>query len=187
MPRTKFVSDSEPKSKPITKYEEPEKEVEAPQKRVFKDTDGIKCRSVISGGLYVEGMKTKMTYSWTDYGDVSEIEYRDLVAAVRSKDKSVYEPRFIIEDKDFLEEFPTLDKFYSERFTTKDIRAILNLPIDEMIEAIDKLPKGAVDSLKSIAAKQVASGELDSVKKIKALDTLFGTDLNLIGSFSEED
>ena len=197
MPKTKLVPDYEtkPKTKPvvveeveeeITKKEEPPKKEEAPKKKEFKDSDGVRCRSVVSGNLFVEGLKTKMIYTWTDYGDETEMEYRDLVAAVRSRDKAVYEPRFIVEDKDFLEEFPALEKFYSDRFTTKDIRAILNMSIDAMLEAIEKLPKGAVDSLKTIAAKQVASGELDSVNKIKALDKLFGTDLNLIGSFSDE-
>lgn len=197
MPKTKLVPDSEAKlkTKPVVveeyeeempKKEEISKKEETPKKKEFKDSDGVKCRSVVSGNLFVEGLKTKMIYTWTDYGDETEMEYRDIVAAVRSRDKSVYEPRFIVEDKDFLAEFPALEKFYSDRFTTKDIKAILNMPINEMLEAIEKLPNGAVDSLKTIAAKQVASGELDSINKIKALDKLFGTDLNLIGSFTDE-
>ena len=50
-----------------------------------------------------------------------------------------------------------------------------------MIEEIKKLPAGALSSLKSIAAEQVYTGEIDSVRRIKALDSVFGTDLNLIG------
>ena len=55
------------------------------------------------------------------------------------------------------------------------------MDVSEMIEAIKALPKGAAESLKSVAAQQVSTGQLDSVKKIKALDEFFGTDLNLIG------
>lgn len=193
MPRSKFISDSDTKTKASAVEEKvvedvvEEKREEAPKKREFRDSDGVKVRSVISGNLFIEGLKTKMIYTWTDYGDESEMEYRDLVAAVRSRDKSIYEPRIIVEDNDFLTEFPALDQFYSDRFTTKDIRSILEMPVNEMLDAIDKLPNGAKESLKSLAARQVANGILDSVNKIKALDKVFGTDLNLIGSFSNDE
>ena len=177
MPKTKLV----PTVEELEKNDEIEvKEVKKEKKRVFEQSDGVMCRSVVHGNLYVEGIKTQMIYSFSDYGDETEIEYRDLAAAVRSKDKSVYEPRFIVIDEDFIKEFPSLKKFYDTQFTTKDIRAILNMPEDEMIKAIKTLPNGAVESLKSIAAKQISSGQLDSVRKIKALDELFGTDLNLV-------
>ena len=47
---------------------------------------------------------------------------------------------------------------------------------------IEKLPEGALNSLKSIAAQQVANGIIDSVRKIRTLDDIFGTDLNLLSS-----
>ena len=54
------------------------------------------------------------------------------------------------------------------------------MPVNEMIDAIKSLPKSALDTLKSIAASQVSVGQIDSVRKIKALDQIFGTDLNLL-------
>lgn len=166
--------------------EEVKSEPIVPPTKVFEQSDGVACRSVVSGKLYVEGIKTGMIYPFMDYGDVTEIEYRDLVAAVRSKDKVIYEPRFIIEDKDFIAEYPALDDFYSSRFKTRDIKKILNMPIDEMTEAIEALPNGAKESLKSLAVQQVADGTLDSNKKIKALDEIFGTNLSLVGELITE-
>lgn len=156
-------------------------------KREFAQNDGIPCHSVVQGGLYFEGSKTGMLYSFSDYGDVTEIEYRDLVAAVRTKSGYVYNPYFIIDDADFLAEFPAVAKFYEDQISVKDLKVILDLPVPEMVDAIKKLPPTAIDSLKKIAATQVGNGKLDSVRKIKALDELFGTDLNLIGEiFSEQ-
>lgn len=181
MPRSKFISED-------TENEQTEVKVEASKKKKeFDQSEGIACRSVVQGGLYMEGLKTQMIYSWTDYGDVSEVEYRDLAAAVRSKSKFVYNPWFIIEDEDFLQEFPQIKKFYDESYSIKDLKNILNKPVDEMIKTIEKLPSGAFESMKSIAAKQVSNGTLDSVSKIKALDKLFGTDLNLIGEFTRDE
>jgi len=187
MPRTKFISEETVANNTVETEEVKEtKEIIKP-KKTFDQSEGVKCRSVVQGGLYMEGLKTSMIYSWTDYGDVSEVEYRDLAAAVRSKSKFVYNPWFIIEDEDFLKEFPQIKKFYDESYSIKDLRSILNKPVDEMIAEIEKLPSGAFESMKTIAAKQVSSGNLDSVKKIKALDKLFGTDLNLIGEFTQNE
>ena len=156
-------------------------------KKEFSQSDGILCRSVIQGGLYYVGTKTGMLYTFTDYGDVTEIEYRDLVAAVRTKSGYVYNPYFIIEDEDFIAEFPAVAKFYEDQISIKDLKAILDMNVSDMVSAIKSLPKTAIESLKKIAATQVGNGRLDSVRKIKALDELFGTDLNLIGElFSEQ-
>ena len=138
------------------------------------------CRSIVTGGLFLEGSKTKMPYKWNNYGDETEVEYRDLVALVREQSGYIYKPFFIIEDEDFIEEFPQLKKFYSENYSIKELSAILELPVDEMIKTISTLPKGAVDSLNKSAATQVSLGQIDSVRKIRALDDYFGTDLNLI-------
>ena len=56
----------------------------------------------------------------------------------------------------------------------------IDLPVNEMVAQINTLPKGALESLKSIAASQVSAGQLDSVRKIKELDNIFKTDLNLL-------
>ena len=150
-------------------------------KKTFAQSDGILCKSITQGTLYVEGVKTGMLYSFSDYGDETEIEYRDLVGMIRSKDKSVFEPRFVVVDEDFINEYPALRKYYDEEFSLQNIRDILKYPDSKMIDAIKNLPKGALNSLKSIAAEQVATGQIDSVRKIKALDSVFGTDLNLLG------
>lgn len=161
--------------KPVKKNTAPVK-----KKKVFDASEGVMCRSIVTGGLFLEGSKTKMPYKWNNYGDETEVEYRDLVALVREQSGYIYKPFFIIEDEDFIEEFPQLKKFYSENYSIKELSAILELPVDEMIKTISTLPKGAVDSLKKIAANQVSLGQIDSVRKIRALDDFFGTDLNLI-------
>ncbi len=162
------------------------KEQTAPVKREFKADDKIMCRSVTQGGLYMEGLRTKQLYEWLGYGDEIEVEYQDLIAAVRNKSAFVFDPCFIVEDEDFIAENNQLDKFYNERFTVKELRAILDLDVYEMTETIKTLPEGAKSSLKAIASDAVKSGMLDSVRKIKALDSIFETDLNLLSSLFEQ-
>lgn len=193
MPRTSYYKDKDKKetsvvedTKPIEKEEVKETITYEPKKKTFEQSDGIMCRSVCSGVLFIEGPKTGMMYQFADYDDQTEIEYRDLVAMVRSKDKNVYEPRIIIEDKDFLNEYSAIEDYYSSQFKTRDIKAILDMDDVEMVEAIKKLPRGALDNLKSIAAFQVANGYLDSRKKIKTLNEALGVDLDLVGELMSD-
>lgn len=195
MPRTAYYKDEKKKEKvvePIKEIEEikePEviiKKDVIPVKKTFEQNDGIMCRSVCSGVLFIQGPKTGTIYQFTDYDDETEIEYRDLVAMVRSKDKNVYEPRIIIEDKDFLNEYSAVEDYYSSQFKTRDIKAILDMNEDEMVEAVKKLPRGALDNLKSIAAFQVANGYLDSRRKIKTLNEVLGIDLDLVGELMSD-
>ena len=156
-------------------------------KKEFDQSDGILCHSVIQGGLYFDGTKTGILYTFSDYGDYTEIEYRDLAAAVRTKSEYIFNPYFVIDDEGFIAEFPAVEKFYSEKFTTKDLREILYLDIPDMIAEIERLPQTAVESLKNIASTQIANGNIDSIRKIKALDEIFDTDLSLISELFSED
>ena len=64
--------------------------------------------------------------------------------------------------------------------TIWDFENILNLPKEQMKEAIDKLPKGCKECIKGIIATHIDEGSLDSVAKIKMLDEIFGTNMLLM-------
>lgn len=168
------------KSEAKTTSRKSEPKNEPKSKKTFEPSDMISCRSICQGGLYLEGPRTKMPYQWSDYGATEDIEYRDLVELVRTRSSYVFSPFFIIDDVDFVNEFTVLKKFYEDNYTVTELSAVLDMPVNEMIDAIKSLPKSALDTLKSIAASQVSVGQIDSVRKIKALDQIFGTDLNLL-------
>lgn len=154
-------------------------------KKVFKESDGIECRSITQGGLYMEGAKSHMLYEWVEYGDITFVEYADLAAEVRMKSSYVFGPFFIVEDEDFINEFQQLKKFYDEKYTVEDLEQIIAYPVERMIEEISTLPKSARESIKVLAASSINEGTLDSVRKIKALDELLGTNLSLLSEFVE--
>ena len=178
MPR-KAMTKSTSKTEEV-KTEEVKQTVSKPEPKKFNPNDGIRCRSVTHGILFVDGLATNMKYTFVDYDYETEITYRDLVALVVARNKAIYNPRIIIMDEDFIAEYPALGKFYKEHFATKNIKEILDMPDYQMKEAISKLPKGAIESLKSIAVNMIVSGEIDSIRRIKALDEAFGTDLSLL-------
>ncbi len=149
------------------------------QIRKYEKEETIPCKSITNGTLLVTGEKSGILYRWADYGDVEEVEYQDLIYMIRSRRASVYRPRFIIQDKEFLSQHPELNDLYKTLYSTKDLKDILNLPSSQIKRAINQLPDGAYDAIKGLAASMIASGQFDSVKKIKVLDEIFGTNLLL--------
>ena len=154
-----------------------EEEIKEKPKAVkkFEAMDGVLCRSIVDGVLVMEGIKSHNFYKWSDMNDVTEVEYQDLVSAVRSSTSYVYAPHFIIEDEDFLAQFPQVQKVYDSMYTISDLKEILKLPVPSMIKEIESLPDGSKNNIKEIAGKMVLNGQLESVQKIKALDDYYNT------------
>ena len=160
-------------------------EVKAPivekKTKKYEATDGIPCRSITPGGLYMEGLKSHILYEWADNGDVTEVEYQDLVAAIRSNLSYVQKPYFIIEDENIVSQFPQIVKIYDSMYSIKDLKDVLTtLSPKDMKATILSLPDGAKESVKHIASQMISNGSLDSVQKIKYLDEIFNTKLMLM-------
>lgn len=168
----------------VSKNEKKEEEVlktnDSSTKKEFGQEDLILCRSMVSGQLFVDGVRSGLLYTFADYNDTCEIEYRDLIYLVRSyKDKTIYEPRIVIEDEDFISENPKLAELYESLYTKGDLMEIINLPLSQMVDTINALPMGCRNALKGIAATMIDNGQLDSIQKIKALDEIFETNMLL--------
>lgn len=147
----------------------------------YKDDDVIPCKSVTSGKLIFKG-RTGNVYKWLNYGDIEYVSYKDLKYEVQntSSYSQMYHPRFIVQDDEFVEKFPKLKDFYESMYTTSDFEEILNLPAEEIAVAIKELPVGCRECLKGIVSTMISDGRLDSVKRIKALDDIFGTQMLLM-------
>ena len=147
----------------------------------FKDHDLIMCHSVVPGGLYVD-CKSGSLYEFADCGGECEIEYRDLVDLVRRRSSHIFTPTFVIDNDDFVAEFPQLRSFYGELYSLADLRGILNAPVAQMAQMIEGLPTSVHTTLRNLAAQMIGSGEIDSVKKVKALSEIFNADFELLNS-----
>lgn len=165
---------STPKTMQVEEVDNTEKVVKV-EKKKFSATDMIPCLSITPGKLFFEGAKTKTLYSWADADAIEEIEYQDLAYAARAKDRIVYKPRFIVQDKDFLKEFPRLEETYAGLYSVEDLESILKLTPSQIERAVMSLPEGAKDALKTIVATKIANGTFDSVKRIQKLDEIFDT------------
>lgn len=156
------------------------------EKKSYAPSDGIPCKSITNGGLYMPGLKSNILYSWVDAGDIVEVEYQDLQAAIRSNNGYVMNPLFVIEDEELVSQFPQLKKLYGALYSVGELEDVITeLSPGDMKATILSLPKGAQDAIKHLASKMVSDGRLDSVKKIKTLDEIFDTEMSIMtGLFS---
>ena len=179
---TEFVTKpSEEKKSPDNIIVEETKINETVEKepRKIASSDFISCRSVTAGELIAKGRKTGTIYIWTAYGDTTDVEFVDLQAWNSAKSGFVYEPLFVIEDEDVLamKQYEDLKEIYSTFYGVDNLNKFFELDNKTFKKKLEALPTGIQNSIKSIAADMLESGKLDSLDKIKSLDTVLGTDL----------
>lgn len=154
---------------------EPVKEV-----RKYDAHDLITCTSLTQGELIMVGKKSGVMYRWFQEGDQCQVEYQDLLVEIISRtSRYVYDPLFYIEDEELVAQHKAVQKVYDTEYSMKDLNEILSLPIATMVSVIEQLPKGIKESIKVLAATNIQTGALDSIKRIKALDGIFDTKLIL--------
>lgn len=147
--------------------------------RKFAPDEPISCRSITFGELLLVGPKSKLLYTWSNYGDVTEMEYQDLQALKSTKSSYLYRPRFVIEDEDLVEQWSKDLKAMYDDIIEVDVEDMFKLPLNQFKAKLKKAPKGVQMAVKNIAGEKIMNGSLDSLKKIKAIDEILGTDLML--------
>lgn len=147
--------------------------------RKFAPDDLIVCRSITFGELLLTGKKSKLLYSWANYGDTTEVEYQDLQALKSTRSSYLFKPRFIIEDEDLVEQWGKDFGDIYKNIEDIDAEDLLKLPVAQLRSKLKKASKGVQLAVKNIAGDKILNGSLDSLAKIKAIDEILGTDLKL--------
>ena len=157
------------------------KKAKAPAKtpRKYAPDEMIPCRSITYGELLLTGTKSKMLYTWANYGDVTEMEFQDLQALKSTRSSYLFKPRFIIEDPELIEQWSNdLGKMYKE-IVDIDVEDMFRLPLNQFKAKLKKAPTGVQQAVKNVAGEKILNGTLDSLAKIRAIDEILGTDLKL--------
>lgn len=147
--------------------------------RKYEPDDMITCRSITYGELLLTGKKSKLLYTWANYGDITEVEYQDLQALKSTKSSYLYKPRFVIEDEELVEQWGKDFINMYNNIIDVDADDLFKLPLNQFKSKLKKAPKGVQQAVKNIAGEKIMNGSLDSLAKIKAIDEILGTDLKL--------
>jgi len=147
--------------------------------RKYAPDELITCRSITYGELLLTGTKSKLLYSWANYGDTTEVEYQDLQALRSTRSSYIFKPRFVIEDEELVEQWgKDLSDMY-KNIVNVDVEDLFKLSASQFKSKLKKAPKGVQQAVKNIAGEKIMNGSLDSLAKINAIDEVLGTDLKL--------
>ena len=127
----------------------------------------------------LSGTKSKLLYVWSNYNDVTEVEFQDLQALKSTRSSYLFKPRFIIEDDELVTEWSKDFKDMYSKIAKINVEDILDLPLGKFKAALKSAPVGVQQAVKNIAGEKIMDGSLDSLAKIKAIDEILGTDLKL--------
>lgn len=137
----------------------------------------ILCRSVRFGELILIGPKTKMRYSWSNEGDLREVEYQDLVSWRALHSRYLFDPMIIIEDEEICEEWKAdLGALYN-KVQEIDLKEMFKLPYRQFMAQLKKLPESMKSSVQNMAYAMVQDGTLYDLRIIKGIDEALGTEL----------
>ena len=95
--------------------------------RKFAQDELIMCRSVTYGELLLPGKKSKLLYTFANYGDRTEVEFQDLQALRSTRSKYLNAPLFVIEDEELIEQWPEFKALY-DKVAAMDVDSLFALP-----------------------------------------------------------
>lgn len=142
----------------------------------YSPSDLVECRSVTGGELILIGDKSKLQYTWADYGDTAWVEYQDLQALQSRRSGFLTKPRFIIEDEDLVEQWGSMLKPIYDKINTQTIEDFFELPLNKFKAQLKIMPEGLKDAIKTKAVQMIQDEELYDIRKVREIDVAWGTD-----------
>lgn len=147
----------------------------------YRPDEMIPCRSIFPGVLLFSGTHSGMTYTFTGIGDRRNVEYQDLKAGLLEQRSSMFNPDFIIEDADLLDDdrWYELKQVYENMYDEKDIKRVMDMPTRDFEAAFVQLPVTARNTIITMIATQIENGTFEQYNKAKIIDKICGTRFDL--------
>lgn len=146
-------------------------------KKTYEKDDMIPCRSVTVGELILQSPHDKLDmYRWYGIGDVLDVSYQDLKSLKSHRSGFIYNPQFLIEDDDLVEEWG-LTEIYGAFYGFDDPDRFFSTKASKLKEKLQDAPKGLQEAIKATASQYIKDGRLDSLQTIRVIDEVLGTEL----------
>lgn len=145
--------------------------------RKFEMDELITCRSVRGGSLTHVSNKTGQRYEWSDFGDVCEVEYQDLLYLRASKNELLFGPWIVIENDELLTQWKEIKPLYKVIGKYNTLDEIYDLPFNQFTKVLRELPTDMRPTIISGVIYRLKNGNFDSINKLRAIDDEYGTDI----------
>lgn len=174
------VKESEPE-KPATQKREPAPKVTkktVPVKNVkkFAPDDQIPCRSLVPWKLVDVSVDKNTVYSWSGFGDVEYVAYRDLQGMRRRP--MVKDALIMIEDPDICEQWKhDLGDLYNKYLNVSYPEEFFDKSDEKFEEMLKDAPDVFKEVIKYTALDMIRNENYPTLQKLSIIDNLLGTGL----------
>lgn len=137
----------------------------------------VPCVSMVRSGMLVYASKRQMGYKlkWRHFGDVQFVELAELMS-MRSSDSRFFSENWIAIDDSFeykarILKVLRVDEMYANSIRPDDMSKLFTLSPAEIQKKVSGLSASMKESVYLTARNAIETGELDSIAKIRALET----------------
>lgn len=146
--------------------------------RVKKDLDPhmiVPVKNGFNGTLVCKG-KNGERYMWAIFGDEQEIELSDLKYIKNTYKNFFINNWFLFDDPEIIE-YLGMTQYYKHALNSESFDTIFEKEPEEVKAVVKELSAGQKKSLAFRAKQMIASGDIDSMKVISALEESLGIEL----------
>lgn len=137
----------------------------------------VECRNGTHGNLfYASNRNPGYTVEWTEFGEMQELEYAELVNMRGSQPRFFRDNWILIEDANVLHKLG-VERYYKNALTTENFDEIFKWTPEDVREKVPKMSDGMRDSIRIRAKELLKVDGIDSRSMVKALSDALGCDL----------
>ena len=150
------------------------KTVPAKNVRKFLPEDQIPCRSLVPWKLIDVSVDKTRVYSWSGFGDIDYVSYRDLQAMRRRP--MIKDALIMIEDPDLCEQWKhDLGKIYDLYLGVEYPEEFFDIPDEKFEKMLKDAPDVFKEVIKYTALDMIRNENYPSLQKLSIIDNLLGT------------
>ena len=131
----------------------------------------VEVRSVYDGGVTYDSPKTKISYFWTNKGDIEVMTIEEVLTMNSTRPKCLSVPWLAVNDPRVIEGLG-LGKVVDMIEKIEDTDALIEMDLNELEELIKSLNTEQKNNLRDEIAKKIEANEIDSYVVVVTLKRL---------------
>lgn len=179
---TKIETATEPVAETVVEEQAPvttQVQEEKKQYTVKKNLDPsmyVTVKNGFNGTLVYKSRKTGEQFIWQSFGDEQDMELAELKAAKNSYKSFFINNWFLFDDPEIVE-WLGMGQYYKHALNSESFDKLFSKSPEEIEATINELSDGQKKSVIYRAKQLIASGEIDSLKVINALEKSLSVEL----------
>ena len=151
-------------------------EIKTAPRKVFTPDTEVEVASNTAGRLVYVSKKTSERFEWTRLDDTNWMTIDELTT-MRNTQRGFFENNWVKivgDDANEIIKYLRLDKYYDNFVDMSNLKKILTLGRDEIINKVSGLKSEIKDAIASAAKQAITDGELSDLTAIRALERAIG-------------